>query len=115
LRDHRRLAEGLLLLPERALRRLCRHLEGGGELCTEYGWDWRMPGLPARRGCLAGVSLTPREFAELRRHPSRSRDLLWLAEQLFPAWAAAWVTDPGQSLPPEAVVRIQAMLAWALK
>jgi hypothetical protein len=94
---------------------LRRHLHRGGQLSAEYGWDWRMPGLPAKRGCLAGVSLTPMEFAQLRTDRRRGRDLLWLAEELFPAWAATWVAEPGQSLPAEALVRIQAMLAWALK
>jgi hypothetical protein len=104
------LTDALLLLPEHAKRRLRQHLESGGQLSVEYGWDWRQPGSPARRGCPAAVALSPIEFAELRNAAGDDRDLLWLAEELFPTWASAWVREPGEALPAEAVRRLLTMI-----
>lgn len=104
------LRDSLHLLPERALSRVIEHIDSGGSLAVEYGWNWRRPDRPARAGCLVGVGLSPEEFGAWSLQSGSGGDLVWVAEEVFPAWASHWVSRPDEPLPPPALAVIRALL-----
>ena len=111
---------GLAELPVEWLETLQQHLQHGGGIKVDYGWE--VEDAPATSGCPVGVCISRQRYVYLCEHSIVESDdyhlgiaVRRLADELFPAWAAKYVGDAEEEIPNEGRRRLLEAVGYALQ